>query len=109
MQTKGRITNATTQEPILFATIYESDKDGKPVNNGNNTSSDENGYFQIETTEPNYITARVVGANPQTKKPQEETNFQLTNRATLPEVTVTAKRTYFVPILLAIALIALAD
>lgn len=98
MLLKGTIINKETAETLPGALVYESDSKGNSIGNGTVTNS--NGDFELEIVPGRLLTARLLGFSSITFDPgiNSKVTIQLKPKI-LPAVTVTAKRTYFIPIL----------
>jgi hypothetical protein len=102
----GFVKNEINQ-PVEFAVVYTSDKNGKPVG-GKSTQSDEKGRFSIDAiNDSDFLTASMTGLKPSTVKASSAINVPSTigvmptvlikmnpsEFASLPEVKVTPKET----------------
>ena len=88
----------TENETLPGAVLYVSDAQGKPIPGGASASANENGYLLLNVTNPDTIvTARYIGHEQQTKKVREfPAVIVLKPTGQLDEVTVTAKRSYYI-------------
>lgn len=88
----------TENETLPGAVLYVSDLQGKPIPGGASATANANGFLVINTTNPDTIvTAKYVGHEPQTKKIREfPAIIKLVPTGELEEVTVTAKRSYYI-------------
>lgn len=102
MKITGTVKNYNSAEIIPFATIYESDAAGN-LQGSNGTTADAGGYYTIDAAPGSFITARIVGTLPQTKKIEGDSiDFQLQSKNFIPEITVQSKRTYILPTIAAL-------
>lgn len=96
---KGKI--FLDKEPAPSVQIFESDATGKPLFRNNkiiSAVSDVNGNFDINIPSGNnfFVTFRLVGTKPQTYKTNKTPAIiNLQTSGDLETVTVTAKRTYY--------------
>jgi len=63
----GKITDKATGQPLPFANIFYSGKDGKITLANWGTQSDANGNYNLEAGGGFYVTAMVMGYKPLTK------------------------------------------
>lgn len=80
-------------EVLTGVVVYESDASGKPIGNNSDTT-DETGYYNIQITDGNSITASLVGYNALTFKPfKSGHDIQLESKWFNP-VTIESRKTY---------------
>lgn len=105
MKITGTIRNTNSAEIIPFATVYESDSAGN-VQGTNGTTADATGFYTINAAPGSFITARIVGTLPQTKKIEGDTiDFSLQSKNFIPEIVVQSKRTYILPTVAALLML----
>lgn len=101
MKVIGTIKDAKTNNPLAFANVYYSNRDGTPDYKNIGTTSSQNGKYDLGSEIGSlHITASYVGYKRQTKplptnyQGSNTLNFELTPIATtLAEVEITATRT----------------
>lgn len=82
----------TTGAPLPYASVFESDAGGNPVNSNGTQTTEAGTYMLTGEITSGYVTASYVGYSPITLPVAAPLNFQFAQgNNELPEVTVMAK------------------